>query len=235
MEIIENQRKDVSIFVVVISCGGSYHGALYKVKLEHVESSVGAGVESSSFSPQGCEMVVKFFDKDLNLPEDCFFKAVRFGSRPKLHVMVNGHGFMCKPITTNNSFVFDTDTVSGLQHFSPPKAAKRYGALISAYGMLYYIAGPQCFPRFPDPSFERYNPSTNLWESLPSLPYDSLPTTHRVEVVGYAVCYGYILFSLYGSRVWVVMAFGIHNFPPSPHTYFTTSLHINHNKSFAKS
>nr|XP_011470092.1 PREDICTED: uncharacterized protein LOC105353110 [Fragaria vesca subsp. vesca] len=206
MEMGGNQQKDVSMFVLVNFFCGPQHGALYKVNLEHGESgetSDGAGVEAS---PQVLVPVIKFFDKPLDLPKNCLFNGVRFGSCSKLHIMANGQAYPCKPVTTPNSFVFDTDStsVSGLQRFSPPKNAKHYGVVISAYGMLYYFALPSSSPCISDPSFERYNSTTDLWESLPSCPYKT-----RMTVTGYAVCYGYILISMYNPRDFAAMAFHI--------------------------
>nr|XP_011470087.1 PREDICTED: uncharacterized protein LOC105353105 [Fragaria vesca subsp. vesca] len=205
MEMTTNQQKDISMFVLVRFSSGPYHGALYEVKLEHGESSeasVGAAVESP---PPVLVPVVKFFDKCLDLPKNCLFNGVRFGSCSKLHILENGHGYPRKRITTNNSFVFDTNTtsVSGLQRFSQPKNSKPFGVVISAYGMLYYFANQSR-----SPSFERYDSATDLWESLPSCPYNTLPNP-RMTVSGYVVCYGYILFSMSNSRDRRVMAFHI--------------------------
>ncbi|XP_004306828.1 PREDICTED: uncharacterized protein LOC101315376 [Fragaria vesca subsp. vesca] len=195
MEMSTNQQKDISMFVLVSFDSGPYHGALYEVKLEHGESS--------EASPPVLVPVIKFFDKCLDLPKDCLFEGVRFGSCSKLHVLANGQAYPCKPITTTNSFVFDTDTtsVSDFQHFAQPKKSKPYGIAISAYGMLYYFANRSC-----SQPFERYVPATNSWESLPSCPYKPKP---RMTVAGYAVCYGYILISMYNSRDCGVMAFHI--------------------------
>ncbi|XP_061988180.1 uncharacterized protein LOC133706651 [Rosa rugosa] len=206
MEMGANQQEVQSMFVMVRFNRGPYHGAVYKVKLEHGESgeaSAGAEVESSLpvLNP-----VSTFFDKSFELPKNCLFEGARFGS--KLYLMANGHGSPCKPVTTVNSFVCDMNSSSDLQQFSPPKAAKPFGAVISAYGMLYYFAHPSSSPHIPDPSFERYNPTTNLWESLPSYPYKTLPKP-CMEVVGYAVCYGYILFSMYNRKECAVLAFHI--------------------------
>ncbi|CAB4300193.1 unnamed protein product [Prunus armeniaca] len=48
-------------------------------------------------------------------------------------------------------------------------------------------------------SFGRYNPDHKVWEQMTSFPfYDDYD--HTMQVTGYAVCYGIILFSLSGSR-----------------------------------
>nr|XP_011470086.1 PREDICTED: uncharacterized protein LOC105353102 [Fragaria vesca subsp. vesca] len=209
MEINANLQTYKSMFVLVRFYCGQYHGALYKVNLkEHGESGEASGDAGAESPPHVLVPVMKFFDKPLYPPKNCLFEGVRVSS--KLYLMAKENPYYGEPITPTNSFVFDTDPdATSIHDFPPSKPLKPHGTIISAYGELYYFAHPTCFLRIPDhPSLERYNSATNSWKSLPSWPYETLPNP-RMDVAGYAVCYGYILISMYNQKDHAVMAFHI--------------------------
>ncbi|XP_024198602.1 uncharacterized protein LOC112201880 [Rosa chinensis] len=206
--------KGISVFVLVESHGQPYDGALYEVKLEGKESEEAAGKAGVESPLPVLDPVFEFFDKSLALPKHCLFGGARLDSS-KLYLTANGNPWPHnKRLTTPKCFVFDTvnsNSISALnfQHcISPPKAAKSVSALMSAYGMLYYLACPSCAPEIPKPSFECYDPATNSWRRLPPCPYR---TMHGpcMEVLGFAVCYGYILISFYNHNESAAMAFHI--------------------------
>ncbi|ONI08718.1 hypothetical protein PRUPE_5G196800, partial [Prunus persica] len=70
--------------------------------------------------------------------------------------------------------------------------------LVSAYDKLYYVASPACSPPIKEPSFERYDPDEDVWERMTSFPFYHDYGSHT-KIIGYAVCYGVILFSLSDS------------------------------------
>ncbi|TQD73084.1 hypothetical protein C1H46_041386 [Malus baccata] len=95
-------------------------------------------------------------------------------------------------------YTFDTETKS-LEQIKGPREFKRSSILISAYGKLYHLTDPASFPLITNPSFECYNPKKDIWEPLNPFPkYGQKTGPSYVEVMGYAVCYGCILISLYG-------------------------------------
>lgn len=61
---------------------------------------------------------------------------------------------------------------------------------------IYIFVDPYCSPEVTDPSFERYDPNTDSWEGLKPFPYTE--DWGKTEVVGCAVCDGFILFNIGG-------------------------------------
>ena len=85
MEMNANLQTYKSMFVLVRFDCGQYHGALYKVNLEHGESGEASGDAGAESPPHVLVPVMKFFDKPLNPPKNCLFEGVRVSS--KLYLM----------------------------------------------------------------------------------------------------------------------------------------------------
>nr|XP_011464542.1 PREDICTED: uncharacterized protein LOC105351549 [Fragaria vesca subsp. vesca] len=187
------EGKPKSVFMVAHSDDGSY-SALYEVKIQpdgEVIAIVGGGERSSKRS-QLLEPVTKLFDDNgIVIPEHSSLATARFFSRSKLYLWLNQSGSEShnKQITSYG-YVLDTKTKS-LIPCKSPQAHKPSATVISAYGKLYLLANPECWPEIPTPAFERYDPATNCWESLPPFP----GYNHRkdIKIIGYAVCYRFIL------------------------------------------
>ncbi|CAB4311648.1 unnamed protein product [Prunus armeniaca] len=81
----------------------------------------------------------------------------------------------------------------------PTLAPKSIATVVSAYDKIYCVASPSCFPLSSEPSFERYDPDRNIWEEMPSFPFYRHYDTY-MDITGYAICYGVILFSLCGWK-----------------------------------
>ncbi|XP_021818305.1 uncharacterized protein LOC110760362 isoform X2 [Prunus avium] len=96
-------------------------------------------------------------------------------------------------------FIIDTKTMSRCSSFTPPIKHKRSPLVVSAYDKLYCLACPSSFPPNLEASFERYDPDKKLWEIMPSYPFYNDYDTY-MNITGYAICYGVILFSLCASR-----------------------------------
>lgn len=78
--------------------------------------------------------------------------------------------------------------------FKAPDSLTAWGALISAYGSLYYHADPTIhLNKFPSP-FQCYNPGSDTWEDLPRI-HPNLIRWLFDSITGYAVCGGHILVS----------------------------------------
>ncbi|KAM2659056.1 hypothetical protein EV2_021679 [Malus domestica] len=89
------------------------------------------------------------------------------------------------------------DTTS--ETFPAPKTPKPLGSVVCAYGHIYHIADPlsgtpECNSKIPNLSFARYKPGQETWETLPHFPY--YIECRFMFICGYAVCRGWILFSL---------------------------------------
>ncbi|KAL6281181.1 hypothetical protein ACE6H2_018062 [Prunus campanulata] len=98
-----------------------------------------------------------------------------------------------------DGFMIDTSAGS-LLPLKPPKGPRPFGALVSAYGKLYYLASPKCDSSLPEPFFEMYDPSIDRWDEVPcSYPFICeywAEYWDDLDIVGYVVCYGFILFSM---------------------------------------
>ncbi|KAM2965591.1 hypothetical protein FF1_026131 [Malus domestica] len=78
--------------------------------------------------------------------------------------------------------------------FKAPDSLTAWGALISAYGNLYYHADTTIhLNKFPSP-FQCYNPGSDTWEDLPRI-HPDLTRWLFDSITGYAVCGGHILVS----------------------------------------
>ncbi|CAB4281038.1 unnamed protein product [Prunus armeniaca] len=128
------------------------------------------------------------------------FKVQGFSTTPKLYIIPqDGYNTTrgaksCRPL----GYSIDTKTGSYCSSLPPSIASKPVGTLVSAYDKLYYVATPWCSSTIKEPSFERYDHDQDLWERMISFPFYHDYGSHT-EIIGYAVCYGVILFSLSDS------------------------------------
>ncbi|PQQ09476.1 hypothetical protein Pyn_28671 [Prunus yedoensis var. nudiflora] len=136
----------------------------------------GAGREGVTHEPQLLEPIVKLFGRYA-------IQTARIFSRSQLFLLLEND------IThkTLHGYAIDTKTKS-VASFVPPGASKRAGVIVSAYGKLYHLAAPVHPEKL---SFDSYDPATNLWMPLPNFPFCA-----NMRIVGHAVCYGFILFSM---------------------------------------
>lgn len=101
--------------------------------------------------------------------------------------------------TKDGGYIIDTKTMSRSSSFPPTLGYKSNPIFVSAYDKLYCLASPFTIPPIMEPSFERFDPDTNMWEKMPPYPFYNDYDTHMI-ITGYAVCYGVILFSLCSWR-----------------------------------
>ncbi|KAI5329885.1 hypothetical protein L3X38_029282 [Prunus dulcis] len=178
-----NQGKASSMFVVVKYVEPPYSGAVFEIKLkrggeDHMGG--GAGREGVTHEPQLLEPIVKLFGRYA-------IQTARIFSRSQLFILLEND------IThkTLHGYAINTKSLS-VASFVPPGASKRDGVIVSAYGKLYHLAAPVHPEKL---SFDSYDPATNLWTPMPNFPfYSTYPANMRI--VGHAVCYGFILFSM---------------------------------------
>ncbi|XP_008244039.2 PREDICTED: uncharacterized protein LOC103342209 [Prunus mume] len=168
-----NQGEARSVYLLVSSYGSEYANAIYEVKFKH-----GVGV---THEPPLVGLVAKFH-------EGLCFQAARNFNRSKLYCLVQKGGY-----------IIDTKTKSICSSISPTLAPKSIATVVCAYDKIYCVASPSGFLPIPEPSFERYDPNQDIWEKMPSFPfYNDYDTC--MDITGYAVCYGVILFSLCGMK-----------------------------------
>ncbi|XP_021810755.1 uncharacterized protein LOC110754064 [Prunus avium] len=163
-----------SVYLLVSSYGREYSNAIYEVKFKH-----GAGV---THEPPVVGLVAKFC-------EGICIQAARNFNRSKLYLLMQEGGYI---IDTNNNRLTQSS-------IPPTLAPKSIATVVSAYDKIYCVASPSCFPLSSEPSFERYDPDQNIWEEMPSFPFYRHYDTY-MDITGYAVCYGVILFSLCGWK-----------------------------------
>ncbi|KAM1080924.1 hypothetical protein TB2_015176 [Malus domestica] len=177
-----------------------FGAALYELKINQAGEIMG-GETCGPLEP-----VHWFFDPKKSsefpvpVPDYIILDGVRYGSPSKLYLLpIPGRDRDMVPDEERHYlYTFDTETKS-LEQIKGPREFKRSSILISGYGKLYHLTDPASFPLITNPSFECYNPKKDIWEPLNPFPkYGQKTGPSYVEVMGYAVCYGCILISLYG-------------------------------------
>ncbi|XP_021826141.1 uncharacterized protein LOC110767025 [Prunus avium] len=102
-------------------------------------------------------------------------------------------------IGKDGGFIVDTRSWSKCSSIPPIPSSNLLETIVCAYGKVYYFACSSYFSPVTGHSFGRYNPDHKVWEQMTSFPfYDDYDLT--MQMTGYAVCYGVILFSLSGLR-----------------------------------
>ncbi|XP_016649758.1 PREDICTED: uncharacterized protein LOC107881154 [Prunus mume] len=102
-------------------------------------------------------------------------------------------------IGQDSGFIVDTRSWSKCSSLPPIPSSNLLENIVCAYGKVYYLACSSPFSPITGHSFGRYNPDHKVWEQMTSFPfYDDYDLT--MEMTGYAVCYGVILFSLSGLK-----------------------------------
>ena len=201
-----DQREPKSILVF-----GSFRvrhfGALYEIELEKFEK-LEENEGRDEYTLPLLDRLLECFDKKWEIPKFCIFHGAKLGS--KVYIILNKiNAPHMPPFRPPDAFFFNTnDLESNVQRFSPPKSPKTWGAVISAYGKLYNLQDSPCYPYIHNPSFERYDPTHDSWETLP--PYPGYSYEHyRTQITGHAVLYGYILVSLMSKKGCLMAAFHI--------------------------
>ncbi|BBH08317.1 hypothetical protein Prudu_020469 [Prunus dulcis] len=102
-------------------------------------------------------------------------------------------------IGEDGGFIVDTESWSKCSSIPPIPASKSLETVVCAYGKVYYLACPSTFSPITGPSFGRYDHDQKTWKEMTPFPfYDDYD--YSMQITGYAVCYGAILFSLSGLR-----------------------------------
>ncbi|KAL6274547.1 hypothetical protein ACE6H2_025239 [Prunus campanulata] len=173
--ITANQGEARSVYLFVSSYEDDEHAnAVYEVKFKH-------GGEVAHESP-----VVRHVAK---FRKGSCHDAARIFNHSKLYCI--GH---------DGGFIVDTESWSKCSSIPPIPASKSVETIVCAYGKVYYLACPSTFfSPVTGPSFGRYDHDQKIWKQMTPFPfYDDYD--YRMQVTGYAVCYGVILFSLFGLR-----------------------------------
>lgn len=131
------------------------------------------------------------------------------------------------PPINGSLHAFDVDK-SSLVPLQSSVIGKTSSYVISAYGKVYYFVSPASWPWISGLPFTSYDPNNNTWDSLPNFPlcfhfststsYTSpepyfSPYRSELEIIGYAVCNGFIILSMSGG--WELdnnmsFAYGVH-------------------------
>ncbi|XP_021826052.1 uncharacterized protein LOC110766941 [Prunus avium] len=187
-----------SVFLVVSFIGGKYSGALYEVKFNQKGEYVGGGGVCNEPPP----LEPPLLEPVANFTGGYIIRGARIFNRAKLYLLPEetiDEIFELENPKSLDGFMFDTSAGS-LLPLKPPKGPRPFGALVSAYGKLYYIASPKCDSSLPEPFFEMYDPSIDRWDEVPcSYPFICeywAEYWDDLDIVGYVVCYGFILFSM---------------------------------------
>ncbi|CAL9006944.1 unnamed protein product [Prunus brigantina] len=169
-----NQEEAKSVCLVVSSCEDKeFTNTVYEVKFKHRREV--------THEPPVVRQVAKF------CKGSCLHSARIF----------NHSELYC--IGQDGGFIVDTRSWSKCSSIPPIPSSNSVGTIVCAYGKVSYLACSSTFSPVMEHSFGRYNPDHKVWEQMTSFPfYDDYD--HTMQVTGYAVCYGVILFSLSGSR-----------------------------------
>ena len=211
---VNKDVQDRSLFLFAPFLSGPHCAAFFKAQLKQQgDDDVKGGGRVTRETPV-LKPLHKFFDD----PEQSYLcTAARIFSHSKVYVLLEDchrpRPLEADTITNTNTpregYAFDLKTGS-FDKFASPKSIKPLGTVLSAHGQLYYIASPWDFPWIPEASFERYDPAHDKWDTLPSFP-DYSYHLGRTYITGYAVCYGWILFSMLDMRSQTVQLFGYHD------------------------
>ncbi|CAB4311446.1 unnamed protein product [Prunus armeniaca] len=184
--ITTHQGEDRSVYLLVSFDDIKYTNSIYKVTFKH------GGV---THEPPVVGLVAEYYD-------GFRIKGARIFNPSKLYIIPEEvynktrGAKSCRPL----GYSIDTKTGSYCSSLPPSIASKRTGTLVSAYDKLYYVALPGSSPSIKEPSFERYDPDQDVWERMTSFPFYRDCGSHT-KIIGYAVCYGVILFSLSDSSM----------------------------------
>ncbi|KAI5330106.1 hypothetical protein L3X38_029503 [Prunus dulcis] len=178
------EGEDRSVYLLVSFDDSEYTDSIYKVTFKH------GGV---THEPPVVGLMAEYYD---SFP----IKGARIFNSSKLYIIpqevyeITRRAESCRPL----GYSIDTKTGSYCSSLPPSIASKALGTLVSAYDKLYYVALPGSSPSIKEPSFERYDPDEDVWERMTSFPFYH-DCGSRMKIIGYAVCYGVILFSLSDS------------------------------------
>lgn len=160
--------------------GFSYWSGEVTNEIFEVKFKQGGGV---THEPRVVRRVARFSE----MHEPVGFQAALIFNRSKLYVVAQDGGY-----------IIDTKTMSRCSSLPLTQGFKSTPIVVSAYDKLYCLETPSTLRLVPGPSFESYDPDQNIWEKMTSFPFYNDYDTH-MDITGYAVCYGIILFS-FGCR-----------------------------------
>ncbi|CAL9028347.1 unnamed protein product, partial [Prunus brigantina] len=172
------QGEDRSVILVVSLYDRKYTNAIYEIKFKGGDM-VGRDAKTLVHKP-----LVTFSD-------DGFLKSARI--RSNLYLLLVEDPFRAYPSNPKGGRIFDMKTRSLLKQTIPRNSAlDPDGCAVSAYEKLYYFASPTSRK----PSLLRYDPDQDVWDPMPHCPFYN-GYESRMRIIGYAVYYGVIFFSLY--------------------------------------
>ncbi|XP_008237713.1 PREDICTED: uncharacterized protein LOC103336451 [Prunus mume] len=178
-----NQGEDRSVFLIVCFTKGKCRHAIYEVKFKHrgeVDDMSGGEVPALLKPTAKISRMVQ---------------SARIFNLSQIYLLTHDDD---RPRDMSfGGYVFDTKDRKLDSSIPPTLERKRFGTVVSAYDGLYYLEATSSLITDPDPSFEKYDPVKKAWQQLPSFPFsDDLP----MDVMGYAVCYGVILYSFWDLK-----------------------------------
>ncbi|CAB4310594.1 unnamed protein product [Prunus armeniaca] len=189
-----NPGKARSMFLVVSFSEGRHNEAIYEVKFKRRCKGEVFDDDMGREAAPLLEPLAKFSNM-------FFLQSASISS--KIYLLqqdTHDESSWPSPARSLGGYVFDTETRTVIPSIPPTIATKPMANVVSANGKLYYLASPY-WSRYPDdPCFERYDPNLEVWESMP--PFPSYDDFFGMEITGYAVCYGVILFSLCNADNW---------------------------------
>ncbi|XP_008237716.1 PREDICTED: uncharacterized protein LOC103336452 isoform X3 [Prunus mume] len=179
-----NQGEDRSVFLIVSFSKGECCHAIYEVKFKH-----GGEVDD-----MGGGEVPALLEPTAKISR--IVQSARIFDLSQIYLFTQDGDDRPRDMSFGG-YVFDTKDRKLYSSIPPTLECKRSGTVVSAYDGLYYLEDTSSFIKDPDPSFEKYDPVKKAWQQLPTFPFsDDLP----MDVMGYAVCYGIILYSFWDLK-----------------------------------
>ncbi|KAL6279866.1 hypothetical protein ACE6H2_016747 [Prunus campanulata] len=175
-----NHGEDRSLFLMVTFLKGKYTNAIYEVKFKFggEVDDMGARVARVAKLSGSTHLGARIFD------------------RSQLYVF-SEEGWDKPCVDSFGGYIFDTKT-RALDRLTPSTVQfKQHGTIVSAYGALYFLETETEFVQSPGLFFGKYNPDKKDWVQLPPFPFS---LRFAMEVTGYAVGYGVILYTLSDLR-----------------------------------
>ncbi|KAM5562320.1 hypothetical protein ABKV19_017508 [Rosa sericea] len=194
--------KKRSLFIVVYYFGGPAFGRVFEIKLDELDHRQGGGKDETPTFKYAAQLYQG--GKELGEPILWKFCSLATATSTNLCVLPDSgpEDFMMDdPL---NGYILNISTRK-VHKMKPPNAPKLFGHVLSLNGNIYFIADPYWIRDAPDPSFERYDPIKDSWESLTPLPFIK-GMSCDAEMVGYAVFEDFMLFNIrgptYSPQLW---------------------------------
>ncbi|KAM5562439.1 hypothetical protein ABKV19_017587 [Rosa sericea] len=196
-----NQGDARSLFIVVdFPYNGPYFSSVFEIKLG--EMLRGQTKEEEAFAFVGQLSQTKW-----RQPISWMFSSLATAtscSSTDLCLLPDGGPEDFKIDVPLHGYIFNIRTKK-VRKMKPPKASKCLGHVVSLKGHIYFITDPYWLTGAPDPSFERYLPDKDSWETLTHFPRIEGMSCNG-QMVAIAVCDEFILFNIdariIGCQMW---------------------------------